>query len=188
MQGDGRSCSFRWHLAPEWCSMCGGCKQRLARVAVEVTPGALRSSPLHLDSRNTDEATAFGSVGDCSQRYGRADRPQTAPETDPLGKAAGEAGAKLDAGKPRPGLVFGGFSLALDAVCKVGTDGAVKYSDDGWLQVPDGIARYTDAMLRHQLSEGRGETHDGSGSRHAAHVVWNALARLELMLRRERDA
>lgn len=47
--------------------------------------------------------------------------------------------------------------------------------------VDDGIARYTDAMDRHNL-EGI-ESHDDSGLLHAAQVAWNALARLELMLR-----
>jgi hypothetical protein len=93
-------------------------------------------------------------------------------------------GAKLDAGKVRAGLVLGDFAKALQAVAQVGTMGATKYTDSGWLQTPNGRARYTDAMLRHYLAEAAGETHDSqSGIAHAAHLAWNALARLELMLR-----
>ena len=108
-------------------------------------------------------------------------------ETDPNGRLPGEAGAKLDAGKNRLGLVLGGFALALRQVGLVGTYGAAKYSDNGWMQVPNGQARYTDAMVRHLLAEAAGETHDRETSiRHAAHAAWNALARLELMMRDER--
>ena len=94
------------------------------------------------------------------------------------------AGDKRDNGKPRHGLVLGAFSNALTEVAKVGTFGANKYSDNGWLSVPNGLARYTDAMLRHHFAEAGGEELDEeSGLRHAAHRAWNALAVLELALR-----
>lgn len=104
-------------------------------------------------------------------------------ESDPTGRKAGDAGAKLDAGKNRMGLVMFGFANALQAVGQVGTYGSKKYSDNGWRQVPDGEARYTDAMLRHLMKEAEGEEIDPeSDLRHAAQVAWNALARLELKL------
>lgn len=106
-------------------------------------------------------------------------------ESDPHGKMPNEAGAKLDAGKNRCGLVLLGFARALQEVSRVGTDGAAKYTDSGWTEVPDGEARYTDAMMRHLLREAEGEERDpDSGAYHAAHAAWNALARLDLMLRR----
>jgi hypothetical protein len=93
-------------------------------------------------------------------------------------------GAKLDQGKPRVALVLGDFPRALLAVCEVGTFGAAKYSDSGWLKVPNGIERYSDALGRHLLLESTGEILDpDSNLAHAAHSAWNALARLELMLR-----
>lgn len=102
-------------------------------------------------------------------------KPQPVPQ--PAG------GVKYDAGKPRYGLVLGGFPRALERVVQVGTFGANKYSDDGWLSVDDGHARYTDAMLRHHFAEAGGEELDGeSGMLHAAHRAWNALAVLELKL------
>jgi hypothetical protein len=91
-----------------------------------------------------------------------------------------EPGAKLDAGKPRLGLVLLDFRRALQEVGKVGTFGAEKYSPHGWLQVPDGEARYTDAMLRHLLA--LENVDEESGMLHDAQVARNALARL----RRER--
>lgn len=104
-------------------------------------------------------------------------------ETDPTGRDRHAPGAKLDAGKVRLGLVLHDFARALTAVGEVGTFGATKYSAHGWLSVPEGAERYTDAMYRHLFAEARGETHDpDSGLAHAAHAAWNALARLELAL------
>ena len=96
-------------------------------------------------------------------------------------------GVKLDSGKPRMSLLFHGFPRALTEVARVATFGAEKYTDNGWVSVPDGETRYTDAMYRHLLAEAQGETHDikESGLRHAAHAAWNALARLELQLREQ---
>lgn len=106
-------------------------------------------------------------------------------ELDPTGRAAHEPGAKLDSGKPRCALVLGGFSHALEHVARVGTFGATKYTDNGWKTVPNGEERYTDALCRHLLQEAQGlECDADSNLLHAAHVAWNALARLELMLRR----
>lgn len=103
---------------------------------------------------------------------------------DPNGKGQHEPGAKMDAGKVRVGLVLGGFSRALTEVSRVGTNGARKYTDNGWMEVPGGIARYTDALGRHLLEEASGELIDQEwGLLHAAHAAWNALARLELMLK-----
>jgi hypothetical protein len=108
-------------------------------------------------------------------------------EIDPNGVEAHTPGAKLDAGKPRVGLMFDGFSRALLAVAEVTTIGAEKYSQGGWQYVANGVARYTDAMDRHRLAENAEGVYDagpqGTGCRHAAQVAWNALARLELMLR-----
>lgn len=106
-------------------------------------------------------------------------------ESDPHGKDRHESGAKLDAGKNRLGLVLGAFARALEAVGDIGTYGAVKYTENGWISVPDGINRYTDAMYRHLLAEAKGEVNDPeTGFLHAAHAAWNALARLDLMLRK----
>ena len=107
-----------------------------------------------------------------------------APERDPHGKAAHESGSKLDADKNRLGLVLGDFARALKVVGDVGTYGAKKYTEHGWVSVPNGAERYTDAMLRHYLLESVGESADkDTGILHAGHLAWNALARLDLMIR-----
>lgn len=96
-----------------------------------------------------------------------------------------KAGVKFDQGKPRAALVLGGFSKALMEVSKVGTFGAGKYSPNGWRTVPHGVERYSDAMMRHWFSEA--EVDDESGLLHAAHVAWNSLAVLELMLQKRKQ-
>lgn len=103
-------------------------------------------------------------------------------EQDPTGLASSEPGAKLDAGKIRADLLLD-FSRALSAVAEVSDFGARKYSPGGWQYVQDGITRYRAAQLRHMLA-GR-EVHDkDSGLLHLAHEAWNALAVLELTIRK----
>jgi len=109
-------------------------------------------------------------------------------EHDPHGTSQHAPGAKMDADKPMPRLVLQAMPRALLAVAEIGTFGAQKYSEDGWQFVPDGINRYTDALLRHALQEGTEALDPDSGMPHAAHVAWNALARLELMLRQLDEA
>lgn len=94
-------------------------------------------------------------------------------------------GAKLDQGKNRLGLVLGDFARALQAVGEVGTYGAEKYSERGWMAVPDARARYTDALYRHLLAHAAGEHRDPeSGLTHLSHAAWNILALNEFYLRK----
>lgn len=104
-------------------------------------------------------------------------------ESDPNGRDPHTPGSKLDNGKPRVGLVMSGFANALLEVSRVGTFGAKKYTDDGWLSVPDGQARYEDALLRHTLYATMDDTDPDSGLTHLGHRAWCALAVLELYLR-----
>ena len=107
-------------------------------------------------------------------------------EKDPNGNHPKTPGAKCDAGKLRFGLVLGDFCRALSAVASVGTFGANKYTDHGWLSVPNGPDRYTDALLRHHFKHFSGEFKDqDSGLLHLAHRAWNDLAILELYLREQ---
>ena len=107
--------------------------------------------------------------------------PKEAGKFDPTGVDQHTPGAKLDGGKLRPALVLGGFASAVEAMVKVGSDGARKYTDNGWKTVPNGKARYEDALLRHLLAHLRGEAIDEeSGSPHISHCMWNAAAIYEL--------
>jgi len=93
-------------------------------------------------------------------------------------------GAKLDNDKPDLDLVLGDFSKALMEVGKIGTFGAKKYTEHGWLSVLNGQRRYSSAMWRHIFQYKEGQELDlESGFSHLAHAAWNSLAVLELYLR-----
>lgn len=107
-------------------------------------------------------------------------------ETDPNGKDLKAGGAKADAGKipvVRGALHY--FPRAITAVAELSQIGANKYSWKGWESVSDGINRYGDAMGRHELKiESDYSRRDpDTGVLEAVAVAWNALARLELILR-----
>jgi hypothetical protein len=110
-------------------------------------------------------------------------------EADPHGKDQHAPGAKLDSGKLKPWLFYAGFARALEEVARVTTKGAEKYTENGWLEVPDGKKRYMEAFGRHMVSLAKGEVMDdspkglGSDIYHKAQMIWNLLASLELELR-----
>ena len=75
------------------------------------------------------------------------------------------------------------FPRACIEVARVSEFGAAKYTWGGWQTVEDGVRRYGEAATRHVLKEVIEGPSDESGLLHAAHECWNALARLELLLR-----
>ena len=159
--------------------------QRTGRIALHVEDGAV-SGRLQFCGEGSTQRPDDDSYLPPKRWNPETNRAKVAAilESDPHGKDQHETGAKLDAGKPRLGLVLGAFANALVEVGKVGTYGAQKYTDNGWLDVPNGKARYTDALLRHVFAE-TNESHDpDTNLHHAAHAAWNALARLELILRK----
>ena len=99
----------------------------------------------------------------------------------------GTGAIKYDGGKPSLWRgVFEYFPRAVEAVGQISTFGASKYAWKGWESVPDGYNRYSDALGRHLLREGIDGPYDVTDSNllHAAQVAWNALARLELELKK----
>lgn len=123
---------------------------------------------------------------------------QVEKEQDPNGLNQHQAGAKLDDGKVDMSLLTL-WPRALTEVCRVGTLGARKYSRGGFLSVPNGVVRYTAALLRHLFKESYQLMDDDpyydtpAGApfkgkiRHDAQVAWNALSRLEVKLREEEN-
>lgn len=100
-------------------------------------------------------------------------------------EAGAVPGARKDDGGKAPIYrgVLAYFPRAVASVATVSAFGATKYAWNGWLHVPDGFSRYSDGLVRHLAEEGKGEVYDDeSGLRHASHVAWNSLARLELAL------
>ena len=94
-------------------------------------------------------------------------------------------GKKYDKGKLRLAEMIIDFNVPLKSVCKVWEFGADKYEKSNWKKVDNAIDRYTNAMLRHLIAEDTSVTDDESGLFHAAHVAWNALARLYFLLENE---
>lgn len=112
----------------------------------------------------------------------------SAVEADPTGLVSTQPGAKLDAGKVdvlRGALQY--FPKALKAVAAVSEKGAKKYSWKGWESVPNGRQRYGAALTRHLLFDDfatdTGVGGLGEDTLHAAEAAWNALARLELIIK-----
>lgn len=140
---------------------------------------------------------------DGAQRILRSQNVQARPrsERDPTGADPKRAGAKLDAGKSpvRRGLLEY-FPRACMAVANVSAAGARKYTWKGWESVPEGVDRYGDAGVRHickaaiagsptALDSDWREVDPALEVWHAAEEAWNALARLELLMRKaESDA
>jgi len=107
-------------------------------------------------------------------------------EKDPSGKKSSDPGAKLDDGKILANDIMRMFSHALWQVCSLGTKGAIKYSLGGFLEVENGEARYGNAEMRHKFKEWMGEeTDQDTEELHATAEAWNALARLEFIMRRK---
>ena len=145
-----------------------------------------------LEMSNTTSAPTVGGVPDHPQlgmNAGRAEEKEQSlkgGDYDPYNIPQHESGAKLDATKPDFSLLDD-FSLALFEMVRVATYGAKKYSRSGWTTVPDGIKRYSAAMLRHYFSEPMQEFDTESGMMEAAMTAWNSMARLELKLRKKFD-
>ena len=79
------------------------------------------------------------------------------------------------------------FPLALNNVAELSAFGAKKYDWNNWEGLPDARQRYTDALGRHLLAEAKDPYARDPESKvyEATAVAWNALARLELLLREE---
>lgn len=95
---------------------------------------------------------------------------------------------KYDQDKPRMALLTGGFPNALEEVGKVLTFGAQKYEAHSWQTVDNGRERYESALMRHLLAPHKGEDTDPeSGLLHLTHAAFNALAILEIELRKQKQ-
>lgn len=95
-------------------------------------------------------------------------------------------GTKYDDGKPRLGEMVQDFAIPLLEVAKAWEYGADKYEERNWRKIKDGKTRYTNALLRHLLAEEERLVDEESSILHAAHVAWNALARLWFILQEQK--
>lgn len=98
-------------------------------------------------------------------------------------------GIKYDSGKAKIGEMLVSFKRSLLEVCKVYEFGFNKYGKDNFKNVEKGYTRYTNAMIRHLLKEDSEVYDEETELLHASHCAWNALARLEMLLKqREPEA
>lgn len=108
---------------------------------------------------------------------------ESEPETE-TGPITPVEGIKYDKGKPRMCEMIQDFAEPLEEVAKVWAFGADKYSKGNWRYVLEGEERYSNALMRHLLAEQNRAIDLESGLYHAAHVAWNALARLYFIKKR----
>ena len=98
-------------------------------------------------------------------------------------------GKKYDNGKSMVGTLCRVFPRALLGIGQCITFGTKKYpKPDNWKLVDGAFTRYQDSMMRHYLKFLAGQEKDSETNLlHLKHMVWNALAVLELYLMENED-
>lgn len=98
-------------------------------------------------------------------------------------------GKKYDSGKSMVGTLCRVFPRALLGVGQCIAFGTKKYpKPDNWKLVDKAFTRYQDSMMRHYLKFLAGQEKDSETKLlHLKHMVWNALAVLELYLMENED-
>lgn len=98
-------------------------------------------------------------------------------------------GKKYDSGKSMVGTLCRVFPRALLGVGQCIAFGTKKYpKPDNWKLVENAFNRYQDSMMRHYLKFLAGQEKDSETNLlHLKHMVWNALAVLELYLMENED-
>ena len=92
-------------------------------------------------------------------------------------------GIKYDQGKLRLAEMITDFAPELEELCKVWEFGANKYGKSNWKDLEYAEIRYTNALLRHLIAEEQEGAYDKeSNLLHAAHIAFNALARMHFIL------
>lgn len=85
-------------------------------------------------------------------------------------------GMKYDNGKLRFGLLTRSLAAPLASLAAVMSFGAQKYADNSWQTVPNGKARYEEALDRHLNAWKQGEERDQeTGLHHLSHAAINVL-------------
>lgn len=95
------------------------------------------------------------------------------------------SGIKYDTDKPLLADMLLDFKEPLMELCKVWEFGKNKYGKSNWKQLDNGRERYTNALVRHLMVEVDKLTDDETEIYHAAHIAFNALARLYFIMKEE---
>lgn len=102
-------------------------------------------------------------------------------------KGTSKKDMKYDGGKNLAAIPFQDFPDAINELVKVCSFGARKYERSSWKGVPNAEVRYEDALARHFLSSYVEEKDSESALYHKAHLAWNALATLQLLIERRKE-
>lgn len=94
-------------------------------------------------------------------------------------------GIKYDTDKARLAEMIVDFRKPLEELCKVWEFGANKYEKSNWKKLDNGIDRYSNALMRHLIAEDICIYDNESNLLHAAHIAFNALARLHFIIENE---
>lgn len=115
-----------------------------------------------------------------------AGEPNSKPKYDLTDDGKGK---KYDSGKSMVGTLCRVFPRALLGVGQCIEFGTRKYPQpDNWKLVDKAFTRYQDSMMRHYLKFLAGQEKDSETKLlHLKHMVWNALAVLELYLMENED-
>lgn len=115
----------------------------------------------------------------CKRKDSGSFRVPIGPPPTPVNKVE-PVGFKLDAGKPRIGLVLREVPHAIEKLGTVLGFGAEKYSIGNWKNLEDIEGRFLDSMMRHLTAYHKGEKVDPeSGESHLAHAFFNLAILLE---------
>lgn len=187
------SCKFQYDFENRVCDDCAANNQYQQRTM----PVGSRPKPVSYPPKK-ESGTGLNACPSCLHLVGKAicelytggqcgGAPRfekwTPREKTKVERVKEHGGMKFCKGKNRVGLVLQGFAVAIWEMGWVGTMGAEKYTDNSWQTVPDAIQKYKEALDRHWLEWQMGEQFDPEfGTHHLAHVAWNALALLCLLI------
>lgn len=86
---------------------------------------------------------------------------------------------RYNAGKPELSYLLS-IPKAVEALCKVFSQGAIKYERDNWQKGGKPNQEYLDSALRHLFAFTDDHWDTDTGCLHLAHAIWNLAALIEL--------
>lgn len=172
-------CLWPYSKEKDVCKECELVVSHENKLKMEIATQVNNRQTAEIRMRMHDQSDAKNAVTYCLNTF---------KEADPTGRKPSDPGSKLDAGKPKAALLRQA-GLALLEIAKVLTIAIEKkgYTRNGWLDVPDGEDRYDDAFWRHILYAATEAVDKDTGLPHDVQEAVNALFKLELRLRREKN-
>ena len=92
-------------------------------------------------------------------------------------------GIKYDTEKLRMAEMITDFAPELEELCKIWTFGVNKYGKGNWKLLKNGKERFSNALIRHLIEESKDLYDKETKLIHAAHIAFNAIARLHYVIK-----